>query len=230
MLHRITIAALLALTAAPSLAQLPALTVNGTRLDVTATGEVVRVPDIVRIRAGVVTEAPTAADALRQNSARMAAVRAALTRAGIADRDIQTNSVRLAPFYRGPGDRQELAGYSVSNQLLIRFRDLSNSGRVIDALVSEGVNEINGPMLDFEHIQSALDEARGRAVAQARARAALYAQALGLRVRRIVYVREQDLDRNEYSQSNSITEYVAPFIDPGGRVLTSTVTVVFELE
>ena len=71
--------------------------VSGTRLDVSATGEAVRVPDVAIISAGVVTRAATAKAALTQNAARMERVRAALKRAGIADRDIQTSNISLNP-------------------------------------------------------------------------------------------------------------------------------------
>src|SRR5437868_6330883 len=106
MTRNIGLAALAAfafLPAAPVMAQIampaaPAL--DGTRLDISATGEVSRVPDIVRVTAGVATQAPTAADALRQNAALMARVRATLTGAGIADRDIQTQSLALNAVYR----------------------------------------------------------------------------------------------------------------------------------
>ena len=73
----------------------PVRAISGTRLDVVATGEVNRVPDIARISAGVVTTAPTATAALEQNARQMAGVRAALKRAGIADRDIQTSAINL---------------------------------------------------------------------------------------------------------------------------------------
>ena len=176
MIRNITMAALLALVlapAAPAAAQtseIPPLA--GTRLDVTATGEVSRVPDIVRISAGVATQAPTAAEALRQNSARMERVRAALARAGIADRDIQTQSLELTAVYRnGDYQRQEAIGYRAGNDLLIRFRDVSGAGRILDALVAEGVTEINGPMLGFDNPEQARDEARTLAIDTARARA-----------------------------------------------------------
>src|SRR5688500_15836430 len=64
----------------------------GTRLDVSATGSVTRVPDLAIITAGVVTRASTASGAIGENATRMERVRAALRRAGIADRDIQTSS------------------------------------------------------------------------------------------------------------------------------------------
>src|SRR5687767_11213974 len=74
--------------------------ISGTRLDVVAQGDVERVPDIARITAGVVTQAPTATAAIRENAGRMASVRAALRQAGIAERDIQTSTINLQPSYR----------------------------------------------------------------------------------------------------------------------------------
>ena len=89
-----------AIPAAASAQPAPTATIAGTRLDVVATGEASRVPDLARISAGVVAVAPTASAALAENGRRMAAVRAALRAAGIADRDVQTSQVELNPQYR----------------------------------------------------------------------------------------------------------------------------------
>src|SRR5206468_3594547 len=144
-------------------------------LDVVATGEAARVPDLARIGAGVVTTAPSASAAVEQNAQRMAAVRAALRRAGIADRDIQTSTLSLYPDYRQqPNQTPQITGYRASNQVSVTFRDVAATGRILDALVAEGANQINGPNLSIEHPEAALDEARVKALAAARARAELY--------------------------------------------------------
>ena len=75
----------------------------GTRLDIAAESSVSRKPDLVTINAGVVTEASSAAAAMDANAQRMAAVAAALKRAGIAARDIQTAAISLSPQYRYEG-------------------------------------------------------------------------------------------------------------------------------
>lgn len=165
--------------------------ISGTRLEVSATGEVTRVPDVAVISAGVVTRAPTATAAIQENAARMQRVRAALRRAGIAERDIQTASINLNPEYRYQENQPpQLVGYSASNTLSVRFHDIAETGRILDALVAEGANQINGPMLTIEKPEQALDEARLKALANGRARAALYAQALGKRVVRLVSISE----------------------------------------
>ena len=95
MRHACLAAVALAAAGSPALAQTPVIapivqTISGTRLDVSATGEVSRVPDVAIISAGVQTRSATATGAISENAARMERVRTALKAAGIADRDIQT--------------------------------------------------------------------------------------------------------------------------------------------
>ena len=156
---------------APAAAQQASITqtLAGSRLDNTATGEVTRVPDVAVISAGGATRAPPATAALQQTANRMERVLAALKRAGIADRDIQTSNVNLNAEYRYPANQSpQLVGYTASNTVTIRFRDIGNSGKILDALVSEGANQINGPSLVVDKPEAALDDARGPLCAVAR--------------------------------------------------------------
>jgi uncharacterized protein len=224
---------------AAALAQ-PASTITqaiaGTRLDVSATGEVTRVPDIATISAGVTTRAATARAALQQAANRMARVRAELKRAGVEDRDIQTSNISLNPEYRYVENQPpRIVGYSASNQLSVRFRDIANAGAILDALVAEGANQINGPTLSIDKPEAALDEARAKAVAMGRARAELYARALGLRVVRVVIVSESGgsypvpppmpmmMARGEAAS-------VDTKVDPGEQRLQVTLGMTFELQ
>lgn len=238
MFRSVVAAAMLAGTALPLAAAAAQSTapaaIAGTRLDVAATGEVTRVPDIVRINAGVVTQAQTAADAIRQNAERMARVRSALERAGIAARDIRTSNVSLQPDYRYQDNQPpQLTGYRASNALDIRFRDIADSGRILDALVAEGANQINGPSLEVDRPEAALDEARTAAVANARARAEVYARALGMRVVRVLSVSEpgvvqvqpMPMLRMQAAAADASTQ-----IEPGEQVLSVNLTVSFELQ
>lgn len=190
----LTAATLAALPLAlPASAQVmtPAILPDGTLLDVSAEGRTTRVPDIATIRAGVVAQAPTAAAALTDDAARMARVLAAVKRAGVQPRDVQTANVSLSPQYRyADGKPPEVTGYQASNSVTIRFRDITKSGAILDALVSEGANQMDGPNLAIDQPDAALDEARVDAVKRARARADLYARAAGLSVARIVSISE----------------------------------------
>jgi uncharacterized protein YggE len=231
-------AALATLSAPAVLAQTivaPAQTLSGTRLDVVAQGEVNRVPDIVRVSAGVTTLAATATEALAQNATRMASVRAALRRAGVADRDIQTNSLNLQPEYRHQENRTpELVGYRTHNEVMVRFRDIANTGKILDALVAQGANQINGPMLGLDRPEEAMDEARTRALAVARARAELYAKAMGKRVGRILSVSESGGHyapmMRQMSAAVSAVREDSTVISPGEQTVAVSLAVSFELE
>ena len=194
-MKRIFVAALLAAAAIPAAADAQQAsitqTITGTRLDINATGEVARVPDVATVSAGVVSRSTNASAALQETADRMQRVVAALKRAGIESRDIQTSNVSLNPEYRYPENQAPvLTGYTASNSVSVRFRDIRASGKIIDALVSQGANQINGPSLSVDKPESALDEARAKAIATGRARADLYARSLGMRVVRIVSINE----------------------------------------
>jgi hypothetical protein len=239
MIRTFTLASALALAAVPftmASAQEAAQAIAGTRLDIVATGEVTRVPDIARISSGVVTVAPTATAAIEQNATRMASVRAALRRAGIADRDIQTSSISLNPEYRYVENQPPvLTGYRAGNEVTVRFRDIKNTGRILDALVAQGANQINGPMLGLDKPEAALDEARLAALQTARARADVYARSLGKRVRRILSVSEAGANyvpvpRPMMREAIQVTGSSRTDIDPGEQSVSISLSVSFELE
>ena len=235
MIARTMLAALLLAAAVPAAAQ-PAepQPISGTRLDVVATGEVTRVPDIVRVNAGVVTQAASATEAIRQNAARMEAVRAALRAAGIADRDIQTSTLNLNPNYRyAENQPPQLVGYQATNEVNVRFRDIAKTGAILDALVAQGANQINGPTLGIDRPEAALDEARTAAIAQARARAELYARSLGMRVVRVLSVSETGaiaMPPPRPMARGMVANEAVTQIDPGEQTLSVALTVSFELQ
>lgn len=170
-----------------------------TLLSVSAEGRVTRAPDVASFSAGVVSQGTTASAALRTNAADMTRVIAALKRAGVADTDIQTSNLSLSPVYQPqrnlPDGTMEpaqprIAGYQANNSVSVRQRNLADLGKVIDALVAAGANQVNGPSFAVDDPEPAQDEARTAAVTRARARAELYARAAGLRVARIVSISE----------------------------------------
>ena len=210
--------------------------ITGTRLDINVTGEVTRVPDLAIISAGVVSRSATATGALQDNANRMDRVIAAIKAAGIADRDIQTSSISLNPEYRYPENQApQLTGYTASNQVTIKFRDIRNSGKILDALVREGANQISGPNMTIEQPEEALDEARTRAVAAGRARANLYARSMGMRVVRVVSVSESGgyyapPPAPPPAPMMAAAERSYTKIEPGEQKLQVTLGMVFELQ
>lgn len=176
----------------------PAIAASSTLLSINAQGSSTRTPDIAVFSAGVVTQGATASEALATNAGAMNRVMAALRKAGIADKDIQTSQISLHPIYSqpvvGPDGvvRQEprITGYQANNTVTVRSRDIKGFGKVLDALVASGANQVNGPSFQLAEPDGAMDEARVEAMNKARARANLYARAAGLRVVRIVSISE----------------------------------------
>jgi uncharacterized protein len=220
--------------ATPAMAD-PHPLVTGTRLDITTTGTITRIPDIALINAGVVTQTADAASAMRDNATRMARVIAALKKAGVADKDMSTASISLSPQYRYVENQPPIiTSYQASNQLTVRFRDIAKSGAILDVLVKEGVNQINGPTLMIDKPEAAQDEARIDAMKQARARAELYARTAGLRVKRIISISESSgysggpmpmMMASRASDSMAKSEIL-----PGEQSVGVSISVSFELE
>ena len=150
-------------------------------LNLSAYGEVKVAPDMAVINFAVVTEAPTAAEAMRQNAAQMNQVMAALRRGGIAERDVQTSGLNLSAQYDyQQNEPPRLRGYQASNQVTVTINDLDRVGETADAVVAAGVNQIGGISFGLKDPGLAENRARQLAVRNLQAKAALYADALGV--------------------------------------------------
>ena len=169
----------------------PAVPADATLLSVSSQAEARRAPDIATISAGVVTQAADGNTAMRQNAEQMTRVLAAVKAAGVADKDVQTSGINLNPQYRyAENQPPAITGYQASNTVTVKLRDVAKMGKVLDALVASGANQINGPSFGIDDPEPLYDQARVDALKQAQKRADTYAKALGLRVRRIVSIGE----------------------------------------
>ncbi len=203
-------------------------------LSVSAEGKVERAPDIADLSGGVVSVAPTAAAAMADNARSMSAVIAAVRRAGIAERDIQTAGISLQPQYRYQNDHPPvLTGYQATNTVNLRVRKLADAGRLLDALVAVGANQISGPNFRVDAADAALDEARTAAVATARRRAELYATAAGVHIKRLLSLSESGGEQpRPVMMRAKMMAAAAPEtpVAPGEVTLGVTVSMVFEVE
>ena len=164
---------------------------DATLLSVSSQAEARRAPDIATVSAGVVTQAADGNTAMRQNAEQMSRVLAAVKAAGVAAKDVQTSGINLNPQYRYEENQPpRITGYQASNTVTVKLRDVAKMGQVLDALVASGANQINGPSFGIAEPEPLYDQARADALKQAQARAATYADTLGLRVRRIVSISE----------------------------------------
>ncbi len=191
----------LTLTLAAAALGMPAIAAAAPQIDIAATGPVVELsvfetvevaPDRATIGAGVSTEAPTATEALRQNSAEMQKVIARIKASGVAEKDIQTTGISLSARYDydQSTQRQIFRGYQASNRVSVLLRKIDDTGRVLDALVAAGANDLSGPDFSIDDDTAAKDGARKRAVERANAQAKAYAAMLGYQNVRVLSISE----------------------------------------
>jgi len=157
-------------------------------VQISASGRTDNRPDEARFTAGVSTIAPTAAAASAGNSEAMGRVVAALRALGIRAEDVQTRTITLSRIDYGPNRGR----FEANNQIEARVRDLGKAGQAIAAATEAGANVLSGPNLDVADPEAASRSAYAAAYRAARARAESYAEAAGLRIDRVLAIRDLD--------------------------------------
>jgi uncharacterized protein len=164
---------------------------EATTLSLDAHGQVEVAPDRASITLGVQTHAPTAAEAMARNAGQMNAVLTALRKAGVAERNVRTSTLSLSADYAYPQNKPpELTGYAAGDDVTVIVDDLARLGPVIDAVTAAGANQINGVSFGLKDPAAAEDAARLAAVKALSAKAALYAEATGYHLARLVNLSE----------------------------------------
>jgi uncharacterized protein len=201
-------------------------------ITVTASGTVAVVPDQARLSSGVTSEGDTAREALTANTAAMGKVIGELKSAGIDAKDIQTSSFRVEPKYTRPAEGQAptIDGYSVTNDVQVLVRDLDKLGEILDRLVTAGANQSSGLSFEVSKAETALDEARKQAVANARRRAELYATAAGASVGEVLTITEGEAFAPPRPVFARAMKAEAVPVERGTETLEASVTITWALK
>lgn len=178
MRHLAILLALALPLASPAAAQSP----EGPALTVTGEGRVAALPDQAVLRVGVEARDASAAAAMNGASDRMAALLETLAARGIAARDIQTASLSLDQIAldRDGAARLGETVYRARNTLTVTLRAVEEAGTVLQLLLEAGANDFSGLSFGLQDPRPVEDEARRAAIADARAKAELYAEAAGV--------------------------------------------------
>jgi uncharacterized protein len=216
--------------AASALAPLPAQAAEKIDKLITVTGEatVAAAPDAAQIRIGVSSQGKNARAASDANVKDMTVVLAAIKESGVADRDIQTTSLSLQPQYdpnKTGGAR--LIGFQANNQVTIKVRDIGQLPNILDRAISAGANEMSGIEFVVSEQSKLLDKARAEAIADARRKAELYANAAGMKVGRVITISEEGTVPPP--RTFQAVRAGAAAIAPGEQTLRAVVTVSYEL-
>jgi uncharacterized protein YggE len=190
--------AALFLVGRPADAQTPEAAARVRLVSVVGEGIVHVPPDLATIGAGVVSEAPSAGEALAANSTAMRRIIDALKAQGMEARDLQTSGFSVEPRYSQPPQNYDgsepfvpkIVGYTVRNDLTLKVRDLAKVGALLDQVIGLGANSVSGPNFTVADPTPQEDAARRAAVADAMHKGKLYAEAAGVALGPVLRIEE----------------------------------------
>jgi uncharacterized protein len=216
-----------ALLATPAVAQ----PVPPAAISVTGEASVSVPPDLAQVDGGVTSDGKTAREASDANNAAMGKVLLALKGAGIDEKDYQTSRLSLQPQYApnrsGPSP---VVGYRASNRVTIRVRDMTKVANVIDVLVGAGANEVGGINFMASQASKLLDDAREKAVADARRKADIYAKAAGVTLGEPLSISEEGSSVPVYRGKMAAPMAAGAQVAQGEETLSVTVSVTWAIK
>ncbi|MDO8584454.1 MAG: SIMPL domain-containing protein [bacterium] len=201
-------------------------------------GKVTATPDIARVELGVYSEGTDVQRTQTDNTKKINAILDAIKKAGVSADDMQTSNYAISPKYNWDNGRQTLIGYTVSQNVTIKVRDLKKVGDILTQAGALGANQINGVTFSVDDPSKLQQQARTKAIEDARSKANELADALGLKVTRVV----------DFSEASSQPGYPIPMmakqdaamgmggaasvpdIQSGSLDITSNVSVTFEIQ
>jgi uncharacterized protein YggE len=219
------------LAAAPAAADFE----NARTIVVTGAGEATKAPDMAYLALGVEADGASASEALRKNSVQMEATIKTLRDAGVDKKDIATSNLSVGARYdySREGGAPRLIGYQATNTVNVKLRNLDKAGGVIDKAVASGSNRLDSISFGFADPRPLLNDARKSAVADARERAALYAEAAGVKLGPVLQISDSFTgapDPIPIAARADFAKAEAVPIAAGEQTIGASVTIVYAIE
>lgn len=234
----IVLAAILYLAVVPAAGQ-TAQTPPARTITVEGSAEIHVAPDMALVTTGVTTDGDTAAAALTANSTTLSKVLEAIRAFGVESKDLQTFGLALSPRYNHPSassanEKPRIIGYTVGNEVTARMHDLGKLGDLLDKVTLAGANRIDGIAFVVSNRDGLLDDARRRAVADAKKKADLYAEAGGFMLGKLMSLTEESTPAYAPVMGGMMRAAAAPPpvavpVEAGEATLTARVRVVYSL-
>lgn len=211
---------------------------------VTGQGKVVARPDVAMFNFSVINEGGTDIAALeRDNAERGNKINSFLKEQGIADKDIKTEQYNLSPRYQNIYCRSaspvcpppSIVGYTVTQGVAVKVRDFTKIGAVLSGVVERGANNVSQLNFSIDDPVMAENEARAKAIAEARVKAKLIARAGGFGVGRLLGIDEgaQPYYAEKFSRMAALdvasAALPAPTIEPGSQDIIVNVILRYEI-
>lgn len=212
-----------------------------TRNTITVAGEgkVVGIPDVANVDLGMTVERATVAAAQKENTRVMNELLQRLADAGVDKKDTQTTSYSVYPAYDWNNGKQTLRGYVVTQNVHVKIRDLDKVGDIIGKAGELGANQIGGISFSVDDPEQLKQQARVKALENAKSKAQALADIAGVRLRRVV-----SFDESFYGPPGPIPYYdkayalgmggseaaPAPSVEAGSSEINASVNLTYEIE
>lgn len=211
------------------------------RIQVTGTGKVTAAPDVAVLSIGIISQSPTVSVATKDSTDKMnAIIDAAKNQFGIVSADIQTAGYSINPNYDYSNGKQTIVGYNVNQSVVIKVRDFTKTGDIISKATSLGANSVSGPQFSIDNPEKAQQDARAIAIKQAKDKAQVLADQVGIKLGRIVSYSEgsqgsvpvpmfakSDL---AYGMGGGPASAAAPVIESGSQEVQIDVSISYEIK
>lgn len=216
-------------------------------ITVDGTGDATAIPDVATFSFTVTETATTVAAAQAAATTKVNDTLATVKAAGVADKDISTESYTINPHYEYSGgicstnycppSKQTLTGYDVSETIQVKVRDLSKAGDIFSSIGSVGVQNVNGLDFSIDDPSSVQAEARGKAITDAQNKAKQLASQLGVTLVRVASFQETNGSVPQpiiYSMNakavGAAAPAAAPEIPTGQQKITDNVEITYEIK
>jgi len=244
---------IMALLAVAAIVYLGVLTRNGLRsydyigkspdminqITVTGTAKISATPDVAVLNIGIVSEGASVNAAQKGVTEKMNSIINALKNDfKIEAKDIKTENFTVNPKYDWSNGRQSIIGYSVNQNVSVKVRNFDNTGNILAKATELGANNVSGPTFSIDDPEKAKAEARSKAIAQAKEKARILADQVGIKLGRLVnfYEGGMELANVAYGIGGSPTlsmdsiAKAAPAIEPGSQDIQLTVNLSYEIK
>lgn len=210
---------------------------------VSGEGKVVAVPDIAQLSVGVLTEGgKNLTELQKQNTEKINRIISYLKEQGINEKDIKTEYYNISPRYQyfsctpvplglefRPCPPSEIIGYSISQSVSVKIRDLDKTGGIISGVVEQGANTVSGPNFTVDDPVALQNEARKEAIKQAREKARSMAKTGGFRIGKLISIQE-GFSGPPIIYGLEAKGGAVPSIEPGSQEILVTATLIYEIK
>ena len=204
-------------------------------ITISGEGKIFATPDIGVIDLGVVSDAKTVAGAQKDNVEKMNKITQAMKDLGVEEKDLKTTNYSIYPSYQYTSGRSDIIGYEVSQTLQVKIRNLDKAGDILGKGAELGANQVGSLSFTFDDPEKLNQEARTKAIANAKEKADALSNVLDVKLIRIINFTESSyVPPIPYYSERSLGmgggETATPDIQTGQNEVSSNVTIVYEIQ